>query len=155
MASPRLQSGRISQCGACYSVTIVVRDRRPMLSLRHNAGIVVDELRRLASKNTVTHIAWVLMPDHVHWLFRLNNGSLSRCVQALKARSARAIHQYENETGPLWQAGYYDHRLRDERDLHAQARYLVENPLRKGLVERVEDYPFWWCRWITGSADLL
>lgn len=155
MASPRLQSGRVSQRGSYYSVTIVVRGRKSALSLQSNANIVVAELQRLASNGVVTHIAWVLMPDHLHWLFRLDDASLGRCVQALKARSARAIHQCDDTEGPFWQAGYYDHHLRDEHDLRMQARYLVENPLRMGLVNRIEDYPFWWCRWITGSTDLI
>ena len=94
------------------------------------------------------------MPDHMHWLFRLDDALLGRCVQALKSRSARAIHQCGDKSGPFWQAGYYEHHLRDERDLRVQARYLVENPLRKGLVGRIEDHPFWWCRWIANSADL-
>jgi hypothetical protein len=57
-------------------------------------------------------------------------------------------------TGSLWQPGYYEHRSRDEADLRKQARYLLENPLRKNLAARIDDHPAWWCRWIAGSQDL-
>ncbi len=119
-----------------------------------NAGIVIDELRRLTKQGSVTPFAWILMPDHLHWLFRLDGTSLGICMKTLKARTARAIHLLDGGSGPLWQSGYYEHRLRSEQDLRMQARYIVENPLRKRLVERIEDYPFWWCRWIRNSADL-
>ena len=154
MASPRLQTFRFTQSGNCYAVTTVAHGRRAAFLQPGNAGIVVEELRRLAREGAVTHLAWVLMPDHLHWLFRLNATSLGNCVKVLKARSSRVIHQRDGDSGTFWQSGYYEHRIRDEEDLHAQARYLIENPLRKGLATRIEDYPFWWCRWMRSSADL-
>ena len=75
-------------------------------------------------------------------------------MQAFKSRTARAINAANGSCGPVWQSGFYDHRLRSDEDLHAQARYIVANPLRQGLVERLQDYPFWWCRWIARQADL-
>lgn len=154
MASPRLLSSRLSQPENCYAVTAVARDRKAIFLQPENASIVIEELHRLTRDGSVTPFAWVLMPDHLHWLFRLDRTSLDHCMKTLKARSARVIHLLDGGSGPLWQAGYYEHRLRSEQDLRMQARYIIENPLRKRLVERVEDYPFWWCRWIRNSADL-
>ena len=48
----------------------------------------------------------------------------------------------------LWQTGFHDHALRREEDLAATARYLIANPLRAGLVQRVGDYPFWDAVWV-------
>ena len=50
---------------------------------------------------------------------------------------------------PVWQEGYYDHGLRDDEDYRAGVRYVMQNPIRAGLVRRVEDYPYiilprWW-----------
>lgn len=87
------------------------------------------------------------MPDHVHWLFELRAGALSTCMQRFKSLSARAIRAASGSEGSLWQAGYYDHRLRSEEDLAAQARHIVENPVRKRLTEHWCDYPYAWCRW--------
>jgi hypothetical protein len=49
----------------------------------------------------------------------------------------------------VWQPGFYDHRLRDGEDLEHQARYLLFNPVRRGLAARPEDYPFLWCKWFS------
>ena len=154
MANPRLLRGRASQAGAHYSITAVACGRQPVFALDNNAHIVRAELERVAEEGMVSTIAWVVMPDHLHWLLQLRQGSLGCCMQRFKSRSARAINLGMGRSGPLWQGGYYDHCLRSEDDLLAQARYLVANPVRKGLVTRIEDYPFWWCRWISASIDL-
>jgi hypothetical protein len=43
----------------------------------------------------------------------------------------------------LWQKGYYEHVLRDEEKTEVVVFYIIANPIRKGLVEKVMDYPFW------------
>ena len=95
------------------------------------------------------------MPDHIHWLFELREGTLGRHMQAFKSRSARAINQLRGMSDPVWQPGFYDHRIGSEKDLRHHARYIIANPLRTGLAERIEDYPYWHCRWITAQGDLL
>ncbi len=155
MANFHLLRGRTSQVGGYYSITAVVRGRRPLLVQGNNASILRDELQRVTQEGAADTLAWVVMPDHLHWLFQLRQGSLGRCLQRFKSRSARAINLGMGSTGPLWQGGYYEHCLRNEEYLLTQARYLVANPLRKGLVTKIDDYPFWWCRWVSGSADLV
>lgn len=94
------------------------------------------------------------MPDHPHIVLRLSHRPLSRAIQAFKSRTARAINLPRGTTGPVWQAGFYDHCIRDDEALLRQARYVIENPLRRGLVARCEDYPYWWCRWIDRTESL-
>ena len=85
---------------------------------------------------------------------QLHHESLGQCLQRFKSRSARAVNMANGMQGPLWQSGYYEHQLRGSEDLAKQARYLVDNPVRKGLVATLEDYPFWWSRWIASSNDM-
>lgn len=68
-------------------------------------------------------------------------------MKALKGRSASACRAF-GLTGSLWQVNYFDHALRAEEDLAETARYIVANPLRKGLVRRLGDYPHWDAIWI-------
>jgi len=154
MANPSLLRGRFSQIDACYTVTFVVNGRQPLLLLLGNADILCEQRFCIEQEHRVLTHAWVTMPDHVHWLFQLRHGSLGQCMQRFKSRSAHALNGRMGRSGQFWRPGYYDHRLRNEEDLLRQARYLVENPLRRGLVARIEDYPAWWCRWISGSQDL-
>jgi len=48
----------------------------------------------------------------------------------------------------VWQPGFHDHALRKEEDVRAVARYVVANPLRAGLVQRIGDYPHWNAIWL-------
>ncbi|MEA9587479.1 transposase [Xanthomonas sp. WHRI 10064A] len=94
-------------------------------------------------------LAWVLMPDHVHWLVQLGSAtSLADTVSRMKACAARAVNDQRQHRVPVWSRSYHDHALRKDDDLHAVARYLVANPLRAGLVTRLGDYPFWDAIWL-------
>ena len=88
-------------------------------------------------------LCYALMPDHLHWLMRLEKSSLPAAVRLLKGRSARAIGQ------PVWQANFHDHALRSEENLQETARYIVANPLRAGLVTHLNDYSLWDAVWLS------
>lgn len=93
-------------------------------------------------------LAFVLMPDHLHWLVTLKNGTLDELLRRVKGASAHMINQHLNSTGKLWQAGFHDHALRRDEDVRDVARYLVANSVRAGLVGRVWDYPHWDAVWV-------
>jgi REP element-mobilizing transposase RayT len=88
------------------------------------------------------------MPDHFHWLLELRDCSLASLMRAVKSRAAVALNRQFGRQGQVWQPGYHDRGLRREEDLKAAARYIVANPVRAGLVERVGDYPLWDAVWV-------
>jgi len=96
----------------------------------------------------VVSLAWVIMPDHLHWLLRLGDADLAGLMKRLKGRSARRINRYLGLGGLFWQAGYHDRAVRREEDLRVVARYIIANPIRAGMVERVGDYPLWDAIWL-------
>nr|WP_044871315.1 transposase [Pseudomonas sp. LFM046] len=144
-----LFKGRISREGQIYHITMTTDERRPLFREFECARIAVAELRRLHEQNVVNSLAWVLMPDHLHWLFQLNGPiGLSTVVKVFKGRSARQLGLWMDTGGAVWQQGFRDHALRSEEDIRKVARYIVANPLRAGLVERIGDYPFWDAQWL-------
>ncbi|VVM85926.1 hypothetical protein PS662_02576 [Pseudomonas fluorescens] len=110
--------------------------------------LVVNEFRKAQEDSHATSLAWVVMPDHFHWLVELHNGDLPKLMQVTKSRCARLINQERGFSAPVWQKGYFDRALRREDDLKAMARYIVANPLRAGLVARIADYPLWDAIWM-------
>ena len=48
----------------------------------------------------------------------------------------------------LWQRNYYDHMIRNENDLLNNARYIIANPLRAKIVDKIASYPYWDCIYI-------
>ena len=88
-------------------------------------------------------LAFVVMLDHVHWLVRLKDGlSLGEAARRFKARVSLALGRR------VWQRGFHDHALRRDEDIVKAARYIVANPLRAGLVERIGDYAHWDAVWL-------
>jgi REP element-mobilizing transposase RayT len=149
MPRDELRKGRFSQAGSAYHVIAVVADRRPLF---HDLGcgrVLVEEMRRLHLAGEVTSLAFVVMPDHLHWLFVLGDHlDLSAVVRALKGRSAARLGRARGVPGPVWQRGFFDHAVRRDEDLRPIARYIVANPLRRGLVQHLGDYPLWDAAWL-------
>lgn len=141
--------GRASLPGHAYHVTACTDARRPVFRDLRCGRLLVAEMRVLNDNSAVASVAWVIMPDHLHWLFQLGNIlSLSQVMKQLKARSALQINALLGRQGALWQRGFHDHGIRAEEDLRAMSRYIVANPLRGGLVRRIGDYPLWDAIWV-------
>ena len=143
-----LRHGRFSELGRSYFLTAVVYQRSPLFSDWQLGRLVVAELKRVHDQKMVNSIAWVVMPDHLHWLVQLEQGSLAQLMQTVKSRSTLTINRALNRQGAFWQSGYHDRALRDDEDLRPFARYIVANPLRAGLVKKVGDYPLWDACWL-------
>jgi len=144
-----LSRGRFSCRNQVYSITTVTKDRNPLFHDFGAARLLVVEMQQLLKAREIDSLAWVVMPDHLLWLFQLRASlSLSEVIKRLKSRSAHAINNHLGRNGSIWQKAYYDRAARSDDDLRILARYIVANPLRAGLVQRIGDYPHWDCAWL-------
>jgi putative transposase len=144
-----LRWGRFSQTGQIYHITTATAQRRPLFQTFHNGRFIVDALRREETMNHAQTLAFVVMPDHFHWLMVLNEArDLSTTVAIVKSLSAKSLNQQMHRSGPVWQAGFYDRAIRRNEDLADVARYIVANPLRARLVRSIRDYPLWDAIWV-------
>ena len=146
--SHRLRFGRHSEPGRAYLVTAVVHNRQPVFSDWRTGRLLVAEFRRAHDEGSVDSIAWVVMPDHFHWLMPLRDGDLPQVIGSTKSRCTQAMNRMTGRSGPLWQTGYHDRAIRDGEELLPFARYIIANPLRAGLVKRIGDYPLWDACWL-------
>ncbi|MGR8999898.1 MAG: REP-associated tyrosine transposase [Gammaproteobacteria bacterium] len=140
-----LRKGRLSEAERGYFITTELADRKKRYFDDFLcARLIVMNMKLLHEDQTVYSLAWVVMPDHVHWLFQLEStATLSEVVKTFKARIAHRVNAYLGKSGPLWQKNLYDHALRKEEDVWEIARYIVANLLRAGLVKHIGDYPHW------------
>lgn len=94
--------------------------------------------------------AAVVMPDHVHVVFsarRDTNGenfTNYEIMHAIKGSAAHAVNKALGRRGPVWQEEYFDHVLRSNELIGTKVDYVLQNPMRKGLVSRPEDYRWSW-----------
>ncbi|WP_420554946.1 REP-associated tyrosine transposase [Neptuniibacter marinus] len=132
-----LRVGRYSQPNQIYHLTLTCANRRPVFSDPYLAKHAVHSIKRLTQEATT--IAFVIMPDHIHWLMQLNDRKkLSDTVRLLKVFIT-------HKAGKIWQKGFYDHALRKEEDIKNIARYIILNPVRAGIVKTIREYPWWDC----------
>lgn len=145
-----LRKGRYSETGRIYLLTTVTRGREPIFLDFRAARCCICAMRYQHERGCVASLAFVVMPDHLHWLVELREGDLACLMKSLKCRVTNRVNAVSGRSGSLWQSGYHDHALRRDEDLKAVARYLVANPLRAGLVENLADYPHWDAVWLAG-----
>ena len=93
--------------------------------------------------------AAVVMPDHVHMIFTplvdieaAEVYSLARITNAIKGASAHKINRALGRTGHVWQAESFDHVVRSSESLDQKIQYVIENPVRRGLVADSSAYPW-------------
>jgi len=98
------------------------------------------------------HVA-VVMPDHVHLILtprvdekRRQIFSLIEIMRAIKGASGRAINQRLGRHGSVWQEESFDHVLRSSEGLDAKVDYVLQNPVREGLVVEWQEYRWAWQR---------
>ncbi len=150
-----LRKGRYSENNRIYLVTTVTDQRQQVFKHFDLGRMLVQAMRKQHQQQNVDSLAFVIMPDHLHWLFALRNDSnLAKVMQSVKGGSAKQIQKTLRDRGEitknqvLWQDGYHDRAVRKEQDLLKLARYIVANPLRAGLVSNIGDYPLWDAVWL-------
>ncbi len=149
MSYTDLLKGRHSEPQRIYFITTVTYQRQPVFTDLYCARQLIKILQHMDSSQNTSTLAWVAMPDHLHWLFQLgDNSSLARLMNNIKGRSAYEINKYMGVSGRFWQKQYYDHAIRKTESIKQIACYIVANPLRAGLVDNIANYPHWDAAWL-------
>lgn len=149
-----LRAGRVSEAGRVYMVTSNCHERTRFFSHIYNGRMMVNAFRFADQEEWTRTLAFVVMPDHFHWMFRLGGKKpLSDVVSSVKSFVARGIRQRSPRLRQVWQPGFHDRAIRSGEDLRVLARYLVANPLRADLVGSLSDYPFWDAVWLEAGGE--
>ena len=142
---PRLDASVYEEPGYAVHVIIGTHLGRPVFTGPNEPGeAVVAAPEEAAGRAGVRLYCYCLMPDHVHIVASIEPGGkgIHRFVWYLKRLTKAKTGS--RMSGSIWQRSFYDHVLRDAEDLGDLCRYVVNNPVRKGIVERWEDYPYVW-----------
>ncbi len=105
---------------------------------------LVQQILRTCEERQFALFAYVFMPDHLHMLLEGSSDTAAFRSTMTLLRQRTAI-VFKRETGKrLWQDGYYERVLRRDDALLSVAAYIVQNPVRAGLVNDGSDYPYSW-----------
>lgn len=154
MQNVRLLIGRHSSVGFFYLLTTVMDGRTPVFANDATAAVAIREFQRLDQEGFTRSVAYVVMPDHIHWLVELRAGTLENVMKRFKSRTAQQVNRLLGRIGRLWQACYHDHAIRSDESLFRHAMYVMGNPIRAGMTTQLDGYPHAWCEWdLAGSCD--
>ncbi len=126
--------------GQPYMVTSATWERRPLFRNERWARLFVDTLCHYRGSAYLLH-EFVIMPDHFHILLT-PKASLEKSVQFIKGGFSYRAKKELGSNMEAWQKGFSDHRIREVEDYLRHVAYIRENPVRKHLCERAEDYPY-------------
>ena len=87
--------------------------------------------------------AWVVMPNHVHWLMtRSEDQKLEEILQSFKSYTAHEANKMLSQYGKFWMDDYFDRHIRNERHFAATVRYIEQNPVKAKLCKKASDWPY-------------
>lgn len=136
--SSNLRVHRRTETGVAYFVTKCIRPPKAILGPDDRA-VVVEAFRYAAQNRRIILAAFVVMPNHWHALFGLLEGwTLPRLMHSLMSFVGANTCARLAQEDCRWQDGYYETWIRSARQFDYVAHYIVENPVRKQLVERAE-----------------
>jgi len=109
------------------------------------AQLVADSLHYLDEKE-LKLICYCIMSNHVHFIAYQFKQPVHKIMNSLKTYTAREINKVLNRSETFWQREYYDRMIRDRNDLSQKIEYVINNPVKAGLVDTWEKWKWSYCR---------
>ena len=130
-------------------------NRSKVFSDEKDMLVYLGLLKKYTEKWVCPVLAYCLMPDHVHLLVKPGeDSSLAKTMQGITLCYTQYSNKKYNKSGRLWESRYYSCIVDKENYLWTVARYIEQNPIRSGIVDKEEEYPYSSARaHITGMAD--
>lgn len=136
---------RIYEPGARYFFTVVTFERRPILLKPAILERLRDGFARVAAERPFEVEARVILPDHLHCVWRLPEGDVdfSTRWRLVKRHVAVGVDAPANSRGEkhVWQARFWDHVIRDEGDWRRSLDYIHYNPVKHGYAASPAEWP--------------
>jgi putative transposase len=132
---------RYQECGVFHVLTFSCFQRQPLLAQPGAYQVFEHELESVRQSYEFVVTGYVLMPEHVHLLVgEPHVSSLAIAIQVLKQKTSRKL----KSAGEIhfWQRRYYDFNVHSELKRVEKLRYMHRNPVKRGLVEKPEDWPW-------------
>ena len=130
---------RYQRCGCFHFLTFSCYRRQALLGTARAYSIFESVLEAVRVGYGFVVAGYVLMPEHIHLLVsEPSRSSLSIAIQVLKQQSSRKLKQ--GGAVQFWQRRYYDFNVWSEEKRVEKLRYMHRNPVKRGLVERPEQW---------------
>ena len=144
---------RVFADGYSYFITMTTHRRHPIHI--ENIELLRESFRQSKRKFSYKIDAIVIMPDHLHMVITpADCTEYPKIIGYIKAYFSRHCDEkyyngqtqshsrYVNRYKAVWQKRYYEHTIRDEKDMFEKITYMQNNPLKHGLVDNIKDWEY-------------
>jgi putative transposase len=136
----------------CHFDEVIAKSKEvPQILHRPDLTDVISEAYRYFDKRYYELLSYCIMPNHVHVLILplLKSDvpvvTLAHINYSWKRYTANKINKILNRRGSLWQAESYDHLIKDDNEFYHTLEYIIDNPVKAGLVKSWDE---WYGTWI-------
>jgi putative transposase len=126
-----------------FFVTTTTSMARRLLQSERNAMLLIDVLRANVATGRFQLHDFVIMPDHLHLLMTLPcDVTIEKAMQLIKGGFSYRLKKDFGFQGEVWQRGFSEVRINDGQSFLQHRTYIVQNPVKAGLVDRAEHWPY-------------
>jgi REP-associated tyrosine transposase len=126
-----------------YFVTACAHMHRNLFQRRETAELMVATIVRYRDAGEFQVHEYVVMPNHNHLpVTPRSDSSIARVMQLIKGGFSHELRKSGSMLNAVWQQRFQERRVRDLNDFANFARYIRENPVRKGLASVASDYAY-------------
>ena len=140
----RQRHKRLAFAGSIHFITTVTRVRGAMFTDDRICRELLELFEWYRGKFSVDCLGYVLMPDHLHAVLHQEEAEVvvPQLMQGFKKLTSRRCRPARYPKIPLWQSRYDDVPVPGSDAVKTKLNYIHANPVRRGLVEEPEDYPW-------------
>jgi putative transposase len=151
------------QPGGTFFFTVVTNDRRPLFEVERARQCLREAILAVQEARAFEVLAIVLLPQHLHCLWRLPDDDLDFSSRWGRIKSgftklwlsggavgeAICASRERRHERSVWQRRFWEHRIRDEVDMYRHVNYIHYNPVKHGLVRCPHGWPYSsFLRWV-------
>ncbi len=126
-----------------YFITVVTHQRQRIFISSKTCDLFFDNLKVQRVRLGFRLYEYALMPDHYHLIIAPpKHATIGSTIRLINGTFARYWNLMAKRTGPVFQSRFYDHVIRNELDYLEKAKYIHDNPVRAGLSDDPETYPW-------------
>jgi REP element-mobilizing transposase RayT len=134
--------------GAEYFISFHLDDSSLCNLTRDDIGKIILESVEWFDAKRYYLLDFTIMPTHIHMVIKVavshnTSESISSIMKSIKGYTAYKINTILGRRGKFWQDESYDRIIRDEEEYRKFAKYIFENPVKAGLIERGENWKWW------------
>jgi putative transposase len=145
MARParNADAGQIYSPARTFFATTKTHMGRRLFQSERNATLLIDVLRSCVAEKKFQLLDFVIMPDHLHLLITVRDQmTIEKAMQLIKGRFSYRLKKELGYPGEVWQTGFSESRADTDETIDGYRKYIAQNPVKAGLAETPDQYPY-------------